>query len=214
MFDLLTMLLSSIASFLFPIFASYKALKSSDPAQLTPWLMYWVVFSCVIFVESWFYWVLFWTPFYGYVRLFFFLYLVLPQTQGARTIYEDYIHPFLENNEAQIDNLIASAHDRLKAAGLAYLRQAIDYVKTNVLGLPPPESSSPTPESAVPQSYTQSLRKAPVALLLLCRTSLPRSTLTAVWTSRQSHCMPGTQSTTPSVLLPLSCVSVSPRRPP
>ncbi|KAI9151574.1 Receptor expression-enhancing protein 4 [Paramyrothecium foliicola] len=149
---------SSIASFLFPIFASYKALKSSDPAQLTPWLMYWVVFSCAILVESWFSWILFWIPFYGYVRLIFFLYLILPQTQGARMIYEEKIHPFLEENEGHIDDFIASAHDRLKAAGLDYFRRAIDYLKTAVLGLPPSEPAPSTPEPAAgPQSYTQSL---------------------------------------------------------
>lgn len=49
----LTCQTSSVASFLFPIFASYKALKTSDPAQLTPWLMYWVVFGCGLLVESW-----------------------------------------------------------------------------------------------------------------------------------------------------------------
>jgi receptor expression-enhancing protein 1/2/3/4 len=157
MFDILAMTLSSIASFLFPIFASYKALKSSDPAQLTPWLMYWVVFSCAILVESWFSWILFWIPFYGYVRLMFFLYLILPQTQGARVLYEERLHPLLEQNETQIDDFIARSHERLKAAGIDYLRRAIEYAKTNVLGLPASEPAPPTPEPAGPQSYTQSL---------------------------------------------------------
>lgn len=51
---------SSVASFLFPLFASYKALKTSDPAQLTPWLMYWVVLACALLVESWTDWFLVW----------------------------------------------------------------------------------------------------------------------------------------------------------
>jgi uncharacterized membrane protein YhaH (DUF805 family) len=51
---------SSIASFLFPLFASYKALKTGDPAQLTPWLMYWVVLACALLVESWTDWFLVW----------------------------------------------------------------------------------------------------------------------------------------------------------
>ncbi|KAK0388116.1 hypothetical protein NLU13_4360 [Sarocladium strictum] len=137
MFDLFAMVLSSLASFLFPIFASYKALKTSDPAQLTPWLMYWVVFSCCLLVESWVNFIL---------------------TQGARIIYEEHIHPFLQDNEAHIDEFIANAHDRLRTAGVAYIKQAIEYVKTQVLGFPPTE---PTPEPAhaqgAPQSYTQSL---------------------------------------------------------
>lgn len=105
-------------------------------------------------------------PFYGYVRLIFLLYLILPQTQGARVIYEEQIHPWLEENEAQIDEFITSMHNRLTAAGMAYLKLAIEYVKTRVLGLPP---SDPTPPPPEPQSYTQSL---------LSRFSVP----TAKWT--------------------------------
>ena len=48
----------SVAAFLFPIFASYKALKANDQHQLTPWLMYWVVIACVIVVENFFGWFL------------------------------------------------------------------------------------------------------------------------------------------------------------
>ncbi|KAI6784551.1 Protein YOP1 [Emericellopsis cladophorae] len=159
MFDLFAMLLSSVASFLFPIFASYKALKTSDPAQLTPWLMYWVVFSVALLVESWLLPVLSWVPFYGYARLLFLLYLILPQTQGARIIYEEHVHPFLQDNEASIDDFIASAHERLKTAGLSYLKQAIELIKTNVLGLPPSREppAPPQTEATSPQGYTQSL---------------------------------------------------------
>ncbi|KAK3303200.1 TB2/DP1, HVA22 family-domain-containing protein [Chaetomium strumarium] len=157
MFDIFAKLLSSIASFLFPLFASYKALKTSDPSQLTPWLMYWVVLACVLLVESWTEWILFWIPFYAYIRLLFLLYLVLPQTQGARLIYEEYIHPRLEENETAIEEFIASAHDRLRSAGIAYLKRAIELLKTNVLGLPPSAEPAAAPEPQSAQSYTQSL---------------------------------------------------------
>lgn len=60
MFDIFANLLSSVASTLFPLFASYKALKTSDPAQLAPWLMYWVVLACFFLVESWAGWFLVW----------------------------------------------------------------------------------------------------------------------------------------------------------
>lgn len=54
---------SSVATFLFPVFASYKALNTSDPALLKPWLMYWVVLACALLVESWFSWILVWYDF-------------------------------------------------------------------------------------------------------------------------------------------------------
>ncbi|KAB5566279.1 TB2/DP1, HVA22 family-domain-containing protein [Coniochaeta sp. 2T2.1] len=173
MFDIFAKLLSSIASFLFPLFASYKALQTSDPAQLTPWLMYWVVLACALLVESWTDWFLVWIPFYAYLRLLFLLYLVLPQTQGARIIYQTHIQPWLHENEQQIEDFIASAHHRLKQAGINYLKRAIELLRTNVLGLPP---SPPSAASAADvgqagqgqagqgQSYTQTL---------LARFSLP-----------------------------------------
>ncbi|SPO07555.1 related to receptor expression-enhancing protein 4 [Cephalotrichum gorgonifer] len=163
MFDIFAKLLSSITSFLFPLFASYKALKTSDPAQLTPWLMYWVVLACALLVESWTEWILCWIPFYAYIRLGFLLYLVLPQTQGARIIYQTHIHPYLSENEAQIEDLIATAHDRAKSAGLTYLKSAVAYLKA-LLGLPPSSPSALSAPAAPSQSgggggqsYTQSL---------------------------------------------------------
>ncbi|KAL2062860.1 hypothetical protein VTL71DRAFT_5932 [Oculimacula yallundae] len=148
-------LLSSVPTFLFPVFASYKALKTSDPALLTPWLMYWVVLACALFVESWTGFVLVWIPFYAWIRLGFLLYLILPQTQGAKVLYQSHVHPWLEENERSIDDFISSAHDRAKAAGYTYLKQAIELIKQHLLGLPPKEPSPPATPSTF--SYTQSL---------------------------------------------------------
>lgn len=161
LFDIFPKALASVASFLFPLFASYKALNSADPAQLTPWLMYWVVLSVVVLFESWTDWILAWVPFYYYFRLMFLLYLVLPQTQGARVLYQTHLHPFLTEHEANIDEFIGSAHARLRSAGLHYLKQAIAQLK-QALGLPtdPPAPPSPPPSSyaaSAAASYTQSL---------------------------------------------------------
>lgn len=51
---------SSIITILFPIFASFKALRSGDPSQLAPWLMYWVVLSALLMAESWTYFIVGW----------------------------------------------------------------------------------------------------------------------------------------------------------
>ncbi|KAH7040911.1 TB2/DP1, HVA22 family-domain-containing protein [Microdochium trichocladiopsis] len=121
--------------------------------------MYWSVLSCVVLFESWTEFILAWVPFYAYIRLFFLLYLVLPQTQGARQIYETYLHPYLEENESAIEEFIANAHDRLKEAGLAYLKQAIELFRTRVLGLAPSEVAQEDQRRAseAPQGYTQAL---------------------------------------------------------
>lgn len=111
-------------------------------------------------------------PFYAYLRLLFHLYLVLPQTQGARILYQTHLQPWLHDNEQAIEDFIASAHDRLKQTGIAYLKRAVEVLRTDVLGLPPaPPSASASEEGQTGgggagqgQSYTQSL---------LARFSLP-----------------------------------------
>ncbi|CAO1598501.1 hypothetical protein XANCAGTX0491_002265 [Xanthoria calcicola] len=153
MFDIIPNVLSSVVTILFPIFASYKALRTSDPAQLTPWLMYWVVISCFSLVEYWTFFIVSWVPFYAYLRLFLLSYLVLPQTQGARLIYQSYIHPFLAHHESDIDTLITNAHDRAKAVGLQYLKRGIDFVKRNVLGM----QTYPAPPPSQGETYAQNL---------------------------------------------------------
>ena len=94
-------------------------------------------------------------PFYAYFRLFLLSYLVLPQTQGAKLLYQTYIHPFLAHYEHDIDKFIISAHDRAKAIGLDYLKRAIEFVKQNVLGIQPKAAHA----EAIPSggNYAQNL---------------------------------------------------------
>lgn len=115
--------------------------------------MYWVVISCFSLVEYWTFFIVSWVPFYAYFRLFLLAYLVLPQTQGARLIYQSYIHPFLAHHESDIDTLITNAHDRAKTVGLQYLKRAIDFVKQNVLGM----QTQRTPPPSQGETYAQSL---------------------------------------------------------
>ncbi|KAL7276924.1 hypothetical protein RUND412_000068 [Rhizina undulata] len=164
MFGLLAKLLGSIATFLFPVFASYKALKANDPAQLQPWLMYWVVIACVLVIESWTGWLFSWLPFFQEIRAGFMLWLVLPQTQGATKLYLEYVHPVLTQHETEIEEFISQAHDQAKAAGIQYLRKLIRYVRDVIYGTltgEPMESrgrrSPSPPASRDPSSYVKNL---------------------------------------------------------
>lgn len=94
-------------------------------------------------------------PFYSSLRLLLLCYLVLPQTQGAKLIYQTHIHPFLAHHEHDIDNLIISAHDRAKSAGLTYLKRAIEFVKENLLGIQPKARPETPPGQG--GNYAQSL---------------------------------------------------------
>ncbi|EHL03129.1 putative Receptor expression-enhancing protein 2 [Glarea lozoyensis 74030] len=118
--------------------------------------MYWVVLAVALTVEAWAGFILFWIPFYSWFRLGFLLYLILPQTQGARVLYQEHVHPFLRENEAAIEEFISSAHDRAKAAGVGYIKQVVEYIKQQLLGLPPKESTPPATPSPY-YSYASSL---------------------------------------------------------
>ena len=97
--------------------------------------MYWVVFSCFSLFDYWTWFILSWLPFYAWLRFLLLAYLVLPQTQGARLLYQSYIHPFLARNEEQIDGLIASVHEKSVAAGWGYLKEVAAFLRERLLGV-------------------------------------------------------------------------------
>lgn len=148
---------STIFAILFPIFASYKALRTLplDPAALSPWLMYWVVFALLQTVEWHLGFILHNVPFYAWLRLFLHLYLVLPGMQGATFIYSTHVHPWLTQHEREIEHFIVEAHEKARQAGMEYLKQLVNWVKVNVLQQEPAATS--TPAAATSQSYVHNL---------------------------------------------------------
>jgi hypothetical protein len=86
--------------------------------------------------------------------LFLHLYLLLPAPQGATYVYNTYIQPWIAAYETEIDDLISQTHDRAKSAGLQYLKQAVEWVRVNVLGQRP---HPPTPPQSQYGSYAQTL---------------------------------------------------------
>ena len=95
-------------------------------------------------------------PFYAFARLLLLSYLVLPQTQGARLLYQSHIDPFISAHESDIDKFITRTHDRVKAIGLSSLKRFVDFIKENILGLQPADAPSySSPKSG--SSYAQTL---------------------------------------------------------
>ena len=105
--------------------------------------MYWTTLSLFLLVESQLYFILYWIPFYPWMRLALHLYLVLPGKQGSVFLYKEYIHPFLEQHERQIDRTISEGHAKAKAAGLDVVKRGIEYVRVQVLGQAPKQPSPP-----------------------------------------------------------------------
>lgn len=79
-------------------------------------------------------------PFYSWFRLFFLLYLVLPQTQGAKLLYLSYFEPWIVHHERQIDDFIGQTHKRLEQMGLGYMNIVIEWIREKILGQSSPQS--------------------------------------------------------------------------
>jgi receptor expression-enhancing protein 1/2/3/4 len=133
MFDFFIRSLSSLASFVFPVLASYKALEHDDITLIRPWLVYWVVIAIQLTVEAYAGFILRALPLYELWRLCFMLWLVLPQFQGASQLYFDHVQPFLHSHEKQIDEFVTSGHQTAKAMGVEYLTRLTLFVQ-NALG--------------------------------------------------------------------------------
>jgi hypothetical protein len=133
--------LSSITTILLPAYLSYKALRTNDPAQTHPWLIYFTILALTLLAESWTLFIIGWIPFYSWFRLTFLLYLVLPQTQGAKILYLDYLEPYIVHHEQQIDQFIGETHDKLQKMGMGYLNVAIEWARDRILGQKSPQQA-------------------------------------------------------------------------
>ena len=73
------------------------------------WLVYWVVFAFFSLIESFIDFLLYWIPFYYAFKLAFLLWAMLPQTKGAKFLYDSFLKDFLKKNESRIDAAMADA---------------------------------------------------------------------------------------------------------
>merc|ERR1712159_748671 len=109
-------LLCDFVGFVYPAFASFKCLESKNEGEERNWLIYWVVYSCFCMVEGFPEYVLFWVPFYYPIKLAFLCFLFLPQTQGAKKLYEDVLSKALKPYVAIIDGATADAINKVQGA--------------------------------------------------------------------------------------------------
>lgn len=90
-------LLSNIAGFVVPGYYSLHALETSTTDDDTQLLTYWVVFAFLNVIEFWSKAILYWIPFYWLFKTFFLLYIGIPSTGGAVSVYNSLIKPISEN---------------------------------------------------------------------------------------------------------------------
>ncbi|WFD35930.1 ER membrane protein DP1/Yop1 [Malassezia cuniculi] len=92
-FNIFAGFLTTVLGFFIPAYFSLVALESPQPQDDVQWLTYWVVFGFFTFVEGFVNIVLYWFPFYYTFKAVAIIWLMLPQTQGAKVVYHRVIRP-------------------------------------------------------------------------------------------------------------------------
>jgi len=82
-----------LVAFVYPAWASLKAINSEDKNDDRLWLAYWVFYGFFTVVESITDVFLFWIPFYEVLKMCFYLYLY--QMNGALVLYETMVRPIV-----------------------------------------------------------------------------------------------------------------------
>merc|ERR1711879_598458 len=75
----------------------------------TQWLIYWVVYAFFSVIEVFADVLLYWIPFYYAFKMAFLLWAMLPQTKGAKYLYDTFLKDFLKKNESKIDAALKDA---------------------------------------------------------------------------------------------------------
>ncbi|PWN25653.1 protein YOP1 [Jaminaea rosea] len=103
-FNIFAGFLTNLIGFAAPAYFSMKALESPQPQDDVQWLTYWVVFGAFTFAETFVNVILYWFPFYYTIKTFIVLYLMLPQTQGAKVVYSRVLRPIFVNTKASVNS--------------------------------------------------------------------------------------------------------------
>jgi receptor expression-enhancing protein 5/6 len=100
--------LCSIVGFVYPAFQSFEAIEHKAKGDDIQWLVYWVVFAFFAVIETFRDFLLYWIPFYYAFKLAFLLWAMLPQTKGAKFLYDSVLKDFLKK-ENRIDAAMAES---------------------------------------------------------------------------------------------------------
>lgn len=117
----ITVYLCHLVGFLYPSYASFKALETKDPSDDIQWLTYWVVYSVMSIVDAFIGDILGWIPLFYEVKLLAIVWLLAPQFKGAKVVYDKFIKPMLIKYAAKIDPVFNTAQSVIEgpAVGMA-----------------------------------------------------------------------------------------------
>jgi receptor expression-enhancing protein 5/6 len=103
-----------IVGFLYPAFQSFKAIENKNKGDDILWLVYWVLFAFFSLIETFQEFILYWIPFYYAFKLAFLLWAMLPQTKGAKFLYDSFLKDFLKKSDGRTSRIESAMADAKK----------------------------------------------------------------------------------------------------
>jgi receptor expression-enhancing protein 5/6 len=110
-----TILLTTV-TVLYPAVHSIRAIESPSDEDDKIWLTYWMVFGLFTTLETFFGFIFYFVPYWEWIRLAFFIWLLLPNFNGAKVLYEGAIKKILEQNKDLINKWISMTHSAVDSA--------------------------------------------------------------------------------------------------
>ncbi|XP_013403702.1 receptor expression-enhancing protein 5 isoform X2 [Lingula anatina] len=105
--------LCNFIGFLYPAYASIKAIETKEKDDDTKWLTYWVTYSVFSLAEFFSDIFLFWIPFYWFLKCLFLVWCMVPVDafNGSIIIYYRFIRPFVLRHQDSVDKTLGKAKD-------------------------------------------------------------------------------------------------------
>jgi len=126
----------ALLGFLYPAYASVKAIESNEKEDDTQWLTYWVVYSAFNIGEFFSDMFLSWFPLYFLFKCMFLCWCMAPFSwNGSEFIYRRFIQPFVLKHQGEAEQLLAQATQAAKGiydkAEVEVKKAAMDHVLNN-----------------------------------------------------------------------------------
>lgn len=108
-------LLCNFIGFVYPAWASIKAIESHDKDDDTKWLTYWVVYAYICVIDFFADIILSWVPFYWLVKCGFLLWCMAPTKEnGSFKIYNGIILPWFLKRRETVEGTISDIKGGIK----------------------------------------------------------------------------------------------------
>uniref|UniRef100_H0W2S4 Receptor expression-enhancing protein n=2 Tax=Cavia porcellus TaxID=10141 RepID=H0W2S4_CAVPO len=119
-------LLCNLIGFVYPAYASIKAIESPNKEDDTVWLTYWVVYALFGLVEFFSDLLLSWFPFYYAGKCAFLLFCMSPGPwNGALLLYRRVVRPLFLKHHAAVDSAVSRLSGQVLDAAAGITRDVL-----------------------------------------------------------------------------------------